>query len=147
MTSDRKGAPSTAGNRAELLPALKRELSKNGNLSKAMMTDVAGQTDLPLNEVYGVASFYAYLPVTPVGKNIIRVCRCLPCDMKDAQAVMASIKKEIGIAPGQTTADAKFSLEQVSCIGACDQAPAMIINDRLFGNLTPARIAEILKSY
>lgn len=147
MSSAIKGTPSAAGNRAELLPALKREQGKNGNISKAVMTGVAGQTGLPLNEIYGVASFYAYLPVKPVGENIIRVCSCLPCDMKDAQLVIGSIKKEIGIDPEQTTADGKFSFELAGCIGACDQAPAMMINDRLFGNLTPARIAEILKSY
>ena len=147
MSAAIKGTPSTTGNRAELLPALKQEQGKNGNLSKAVMAGVAGQTGLPLNEVYGVATFYAYLPVLPAGKNIIRVCGCLPCDMKDARGVIGSIKKELGIEPGQATADAKFSLEQVGCIGACDQAPAMMINERLYGNLTPARIAEILKSY
>ena len=147
MSAAGKGTPSSTANRAELLPALKQELGKSGNLSKTAMTSVAGKTGLPLNEIYGVSTFYAYLPVLPAGKNIIRVCGCLPCDMKDARGVIGSIKKELGIEPGQTTADAKFSLEQVGCIGACDQAPAMIINDRLFGNLTPARIAEILKSY
>jgi NADH:ubiquinone oxidoreductase subunit E len=147
MKSAIKGTASTAGNRAELLSLLKQEFSKNGNLSKTVMASLAGKTGLPLNEVYAVATFYAYLPVLPAGKNIIRVCGCLPCDMKDAQGVIGSIKKELGIAPGQATADAKFSLEQVGCIGACDQAPAMMINDRLYGNLTSARIAEILKSY
>jgi len=147
MSAAGKGTLSSTGNRAELLALLKQEFGKNGNLSKTVMTSLAGKTGLPLNEVYGVATFYAFLPVIPVGKNIIRVCGCLPCDLKDARGVIGSIKKELGIAPGQTTADAKFSLEQVSCIGACDQAPAMMINDRLFGNLTPARIAEILKSY
>jgi len=139
-------SPSTF-NRAELLALLKQELDKNGNLSKAVMTSLADKTGLPLNEIYGVSTFYAYLPVAAAGKNIIRVCGCLPCDIKDARGVVGSIKKELGIDPGQTTADVKFSLEQVGCIGACDQAPAMMINDTLYGNLTPARIAEILKSF
>ncbi len=138
---------SISNGRAELLPLLKRELSKNGCLSKEVMSGVAEQTGLPLNEVYGVATFYAYLPVSKTGKNVIRVCRSLPCDLKDAQAVIDSIQKELGIAPGEATADGKFSFELVSCIGACDQAPAMMVNDQLYGNLTPERIAEILKSY
>jgi NADP-reducing hydrogenase subunit HndA len=111
------------------------------------MNDIAGQLNLPLNEVYGVASFYAFLPVAPAGKYIIRVCRCLPCDLKDGQAIVNSLQQQLGIAPGQVTADGKFSLELVSCIGACDQAPAMLINDKLYGNLKPQGIAEILKSY
>ena len=111
------------------------------------MAGVAGQVDLPLNSVYGVASFYAYLPVAVAGKNVIKVCNCLPCEMKQASAVVDGIRREIGIGPGQTTPDGKFTLELVGCIGACDQAPAMLINDTLYGNLTAEGIAGILKSY
>ena len=136
-----------AGTRSQLLPALKTELGKNGHLSRQVMDGVAGRAGLPLNEVYGVASFYAFLPLAPAGKYVIRVCRCLPCDLKDGRAVIESIQQQLGIAPGQVTADGKFSLELVSCIGACDQAPAMLVNDRLYGNLKPEGIAEILKSY
>ena len=137
----------TGGGRSQLLPALKAEQGKNGHLSQQVMTGVAGRMGLPLNEVFGVATFYAFLPVSPTGKNIIRVCRCLPCHLKDAQAVIGSIEKELGIVPGETSRDGKFSFELVGCIGACNEAPAMMINDKLYGNLTPARIAEILKSY
>ncbi len=147
MSAATKGTPASTVNRVELLPSLKQELVNNSSLSKTVMTSLADKMGLPLNEIYSVSTFYSYLPVAAAGKNIIRVCGCLPCDLKDAQGVIASIKKELGIGPGQTTADAKFSLEQVGCIGACDQAPAMLINDTLYGNLTPARIAEILKSF
>ena len=145
MMSDKKAA--TTANRTELLPALKEQLSKNGNLSKEAMSDVAVKLGIPLNEVYAVATFYAYLPVKAVGKNIIRVCGCLPCELQDGKGVIAGIKKAIGIGPGQSTSDGKFTAEEAGCIGACDQAPAMMINDKLYGNLTPEKIAEILKSY
>ncbi len=138
---------SPGSDRAGLLPALKDTFSKSGSLDREAMSGLADQCRLPLNEVFGVATFYAFLPVSPAGKNIIRVCRCLPCHLKDAQAVIGSIKKELGIVPGETTRDGKFSFELVSCIGACDQAPAMMINDKLYGNLTPPGIAEILKSF
>jgi NADH:ubiquinone oxidoreductase subunit E len=147
MSAAAKGTPSSTADRAELLPTLKQELGKNGSLSRAVMTSVAEKTGLPLNEIYGVSTFYAYLPVAAAGKYIIRVCGCLPCDLKDAQGLIGSIKKELGIGPGQTTADGRFSLEQAGCIGACDQAPAMMVNDTLYGNLNPAGIAEILKSF
>jgi NADH:ubiquinone oxidoreductase subunit E len=135
------------GVRSQLLPALKAGQAQKGYLARQVMDDIAGQMKLPLNEVYGVASFYAFLPVAPAGKYIIRVCRCLPCDLKDGQAIVKSLQQQLGIAPGQVTPDGKFSFELVSCIGACDQAPAMLINDKLYGNLKAEGIAEILKSY
>ena len=146
MVASNKEALS-ANSRSGLLPALKDAVSKSGSLNRAAMSALAVQCRLPLNEVFGVATFYAFLPISPAGKNIIRVCRCLPCHLKDAQAVIGSIKKELGIAPGETSRDGKFSFELVSCIGACDQAPAMMINDKVYGNLTPPGIAEILKSF
>ena len=130
-----------------LLPQLKSQVKQKDYLSKEVLAGVAGQAGIPLNSVYGVASFYAYLPVAPVGKNVIKVCSCLPCEMKQSSAVVEGIGKELGIGPGQTTPDGKFTLEIVGCIGACDQAPAMMVNDKLYGDLTAEGIAGILKSY
>jgi len=145
--SDKKDTTTGGQSGAGLLPKLKSEVEQKGYLSRETLDGVAGQAGLPLNSVYGVASFYTYLPVSVVGKNVIKVCNCLPCEMKQASAVVEGIRREIGIGPGQTTPDGKFTLELVGCIGACDQAPAMLINDRLYGNLTAEGIAGILKSY
>jgi len=133
--------------RTALLPELKEALGENGHLSKAVMLEIAGRHGLPLNEVYAVSSFYAYLPVEPAGKNVIRVCEALPCDLKDAGMIMGCFEELLGIKPGETTADGKFSLEAAGCIGACDEAPAMMINDKLYGRLTKDRIAAILNTY
>ncbi len=132
---------------AELLPLLKGEVDKNGFISKDAMSGIAEQTGLHLNEVYGVASFYSYLPVSKTGKNVIKICGCLPCRLKGAQAIIDRVQEELEIEPGGVTADGRFSLKLVSCLGACDQAPAMMINDQLYGNLTPNIIPEILTSY
>jgi NADH:ubiquinone oxidoreductase subunit E len=145
--SDKKQATPGDGSGAGLLPKLKSEIEQKDYLSRETLAGVAGQAGLPLNSVYAVASFYTYLPVSPVGKNVIKVCNCLPCEMKQASGVAEGIRREIGIGPGQTTPDGKFTLEMVSCIGACDQAPAMMINDKLYGNLTAEGLAGILKSY
>jgi NADH:ubiquinone oxidoreductase subunit E len=145
--SDKKKTTTGGESGAGLLPGLKSEVEQKNYLSRETMAAVAGQAGIPLNSVYGVASFYAYLPVSPVGKNVIKVCNCLPCEMKDVPAVVDGIRREIAIGPGQTTPDGKFTLELVSCIGACDQAPAMMINDKLYGDLTAEKIAGILKSY
>jgi NADH:ubiquinone oxidoreductase subunit E len=144
MTRETAAAESA---RAKLLPELKEALGKNSHLSKKVMMEIAGKDGLPLHEVYAVSSFYAYLPVAPAGKNVIRVCEALPCDLKDASAVVGCVKELLGIKPGETTADGKFSLEVAGCIGACDEAPAMMINDTLYGKLTKDKIAAILKTY
>ena len=145
--SDKKqtnhGEESVAG----LLSKLKSQVEQKDYLSREAVAGIAAQAGLPLNSVYAVASFYAYLPVSRVGKNVIRVCNCLPCEMKQSSGVVEGIKREIGIGPGQTTPDGKFTLKMVGCIGACDQAPAMMINDKLYGDLTAEGIAGILKSY
>ncbi len=138
---------SNISRRSQLLPDLKIEQGKKGHLERQAMVEAAGKAGVTLNEAYGVATFYTFLPVVPGGKYIIRVCRCLPCELKDGQAIITSIENKLGVAQGQVTTDGKFSFEMVSCIGACDQAPAMLINDKLYGNLTPERIAEILGSY
>ena len=87
-------------------------------------------------EVYGVASFYSFLPVKPLGENIIKVCQTIVCDMKGKDEILATIKNKLSISPGETTADGKFSLMVVNCIGQCDNAPAILINDKPYVNLT-----------
>jgi NADH:ubiquinone oxidoreductase subunit E len=145
--SDKKQTTAGGESGAGLLPKLKAKVEQKDYLSKETLAGVAGQAGLPLNSVYGVASFYTYLPVSVVGKNVIKVCNCLPCEMKQSFGVVEGIRKELGIGPGQTTPNGKFTLEMVGCIGACDQAPAMMINDKLYGDLTAEGIAGILKSY
>jgi NADH:ubiquinone oxidoreductase subunit E len=144
MTKETNPAKKT---RAGLLPRLKEAAGGNTHLSKTVMTEIAGKEGLPLNEVYAVSSFYAYLPLKPAGKNIIRICEALPCDLKEANAVLGYLKEWLGIKPGETTADGKFSLELAGCLGACDEAPAMMINDQMYGKLTKDKIVAILKTY
>jgi len=140
-------APRKGMGRAGLLRMLKKEAAARGCLSREGMEDVARKTGLSPSEVYGIASFYSFLPRESKAENRIRICRCVPCEMKGAQTIRETLEYELGIGPGETTADAKFGLEVVGCIGACDQAPAMLINDHLFGNLTREKISDILEQY
>jgi NADH:ubiquinone oxidoreductase subunit E/NAD-dependent dihydropyrimidine dehydrogenase PreA subunit/ferredoxin len=140
-------APSPAPGRKDVLPVLKRELLKNSCLSRQAMTHVAGETGLSMSEVFGVSSFFTFLPREPGGENRIKICRCVPCDIKGAKTIIGGIRNAIGIAPGETSGDRRFSLELVNCIGACDCAPAMMINNELYGNLTQEKVAKILKSF
>lgn len=133
--------------RSDALPLLKKELKECGALSREAMERVARKTTLSLGETFGVASFYSFLPREGNGTNRIRICQCVPCALKDGETIAETLKNELGIGPGEMTPDGKFSIEMVSCIGACDQAPAMLINDRLFADLKPDMISDILNDY
>jgi len=131
----------------QMLQLLQEAQVRDGYISKEAMAVVAETLSVSKSDVYGVATFYSFLSVKPQGRNIIRVCQSLPCHVKDGQAVIDSIAKELGVKPGQTTPDKKFTFTLTNCIGACDQAPAMLINEDVHGNLTPAKISQILKTY
>jgi NADH:ubiquinone oxidoreductase subunit E len=133
--------------RDQLLPILQAEHERSGYISEQFIEQTALSLDLSISDVYGVATFYHLLSVEPLGRNVIRVCKCVPCYLKSSQLVVETIQKELGISPGETTPDGKFSLQLTNCIGACDQAPAMLLNHDLYGCLTPARIVKILQAY
>ena len=130
-----------------LIAKLKEAQHKLGYVPEKTMAELAESLDIPVNDVYGVASFYSFISTKPLGRNIIRVCKSLPCYLEHCQTIIESVEKEIGIKPGETTPDGKFSLELTNCIGLCDQAPAMMINDDAHGDLTPEKIKAILKAY
>ncbi len=129
----------------DLLELLLVEQEKSGFISKSFIQQIAQSKGLPVGEVYGVVTFYHFLSIKPLGKNVIRLCKSLPCYLKSSQLVVEAIQAQLGIQPGETTPDGLFSLQLTNCIGACDQAPAMLLNHELHGNLTPARIVEILE--
>ena len=135
------------GERGKLLVLLEAAQSKSAHISHDTITELAESLELSVGEVYGVASFYSFLSIKPQGRNIIRICKSLPCLLKNARVIIESIRKELGIKPGETTADGRFSFELTNCIGACDQAPAMMINNDVHGDLTPKKIAKILEGY
>lgn len=139
--------PRDDGTRKRLLNLLKTRQRTEGHLSEQAMEDAAKMADIPLSEVYGVASFYSFLSTKPLGKHVIRICKSLPCYLKNAPLIIESVAQTIGIRPGQTTTDGVFSFELTNCIGACDQSPAMLVNDVVYGNLTPGKITDVLNSY
>jgi NADH-quinone oxidoreductase subunit E len=131
----------------KLLVLLEAAQAKSAHISHDTVTELAESLDLSIGEVYGVASFYSFLSTKPKGRNIIRICKSLPCLLKSAQTIIDSVQKAIGIKPGETTPDGRFSFELTNCIGACDKAPAMMVNNDVHGDLTPKKIAKILQAY
>ena len=134
-------------NHANLIALLKRAQSKSGCVTEESIAELAQSLHIPISEVYGVATFYSFLSNKPLGRNIIRICKSLPCYLKNSQMIIKSVEDKIGIKPGETTPDGKFSFELTNCIGACDKAPAMLINNDVHVNLTPDKISEVLESY
>jgi NADH-quinone oxidoreductase subunit E len=130
-----------------LLLLLERTRDVFGYIPDHALAGLADQLGIPLVDVYAAATFYRGLPLKPMGKHVVKVCKSVPCYLKHNQPVIDAVERELGIAPGQTSQDGLFSLELVNCIGACDKAPAMMIDDDVFGDLTPGKVTEILAGY
>jgi len=94
--------------------------------------------------VHGVATFYTMFSLKPRGKYLVRVCQSPPCHLLGSSTISRELIKLLGIGFGATTADKRFTLEMASCLGVCGVAPAMMINDQVYGNLTAERIAEVI---
>ncbi len=130
-----------------LLPCLHIAQEKCGYLTEEVISFLAQKLGLPKVEVYSVVTFYSMFTLEEQGKFIIRVCVSLPCYLKGSREILETIKKELNIEVYQTTADGKFTIEPVSCLGLCDIAPAIMINEKVYGNLTPQKVKEIIQKY
>ncbi len=128
-----------------VLPLLDLAQRQNGGwLSKAAMDFVSQYLGMPLIKVYEVATFYTMFNLKPVGKNLLQVCTTTPCWLRGSDEVMAVCKKKLGIGLGETTADGKFTLMEVECLGACANAPMMQINDDFYEDLDAGSMTKIL---
>jgi NADH-quinone oxidoreductase subunit E len=130
-----------------LLQRLEEVQDGYGCISRQTMLELAEERHMTVSDIYGITTFYSFLSVKPQGAYIIRVCKSLPCFLKNYESIVQSIKKTIGISPGETTADGTYSLYLTNCIGACDKAPAMMVNNDIHDNLTPVKVAKILRQY
>jgi len=147
MNKIEKEAPFQGKEREKLLVLLKETQEKSGYVPEEFIAETAQSLNISISEVYGVTTFYSFLSTKLLGRNVIRICQSLPCYLKNSQMIIKSMEDKIGIRPGETTPDGKFSFELTNCIGACDGAPAMLINSDVHVNLTPRKISQILKSY
>jgi NADH-quinone oxidoreductase E subunit len=130
--------------RTALLPVLQALQKKYGYISDFAQQEVARLLDIHPVEVYSVISFYSFLSYKPQGKNIVRLCRTITCDMAGKEMVADAIERELGIKFGETTKDMKITLEYVNCLGMCDQGPAMLVNDKVYSHLKPEKAVQIL---
>lgn len=133
--------------RKSLLGMIKGEQETSGFVSEAAICEMAESLALSVSDVYGVATFYSFVSTSALGKHVIRICKSVPCHLQDAEMIIKAIEETLSISPGETTGDGRFTFELTNCIGACDQAPAMLVDDEVYGHLTPEKISEILRSY
>ena len=133
--------------RESLLPILQDVISEKNYLTDNMMVDVARELDISAADVFGTATFYSFLDTVPRGKYVIRVCKTISCSMKGKNDILSTIEDILKIKLGETTADRRFSLLETNCIGWCHKAPAMLINDMPYTELTSSRVSEILQKY
>ena len=132
---------------AALLPVLLavQDESPQKYVSEDAVNEIAEILGVSRSRVYSTASFYSEVSLKPRGKHIVRVCVNAPCENAGKEEILIAIEQELGVKLGETTSDGLFTLEGVSCLGACYMAPAVKINESLFGDLTPQRVSGLLQ--
>ena len=118
-----------------------------GYLPIEVQNKIAEGMSVPLEKIYGVATFYAQFSLTPKGDNIIQVCTGTACYVKGAQKVLDRVYEELGIGSGETTPDGKFTIQDTRCLGCCGLAPVMTVNEDVYGRVNAAQVPGILDKY
>lgn len=130
-----------------LMPVMQKAQDIYGYLPIEVQTMISERMGVPLEKIYGIATFYAQFTLSPKGKYRCSVCLGTACYVKGAQAIYDKLVELLGIKEGECTPDGKFSLEACRCVGACGLAPVMMINDDVYGRLTPDMLPDILAKY
>ncbi len=130
-----------------LMPIMQKAQEIYGYLPIEVQKIISEAADIPLEKIFGVATFYAQFTLQPKGEYRISVCLGTACYVKGSKQVLDKISEELGISEGGITADGKFSLDSCRCVGACGLAPVMMINDDVYGRLVPDDVAGILAKY
>ena len=133
--------------RENLLPILQEITQKKRYLPQESLLALAEEMDLSAAEIYGVASFYTLFDFKPQGKYIIRICKTITCYMKGKDEIVKAIEDRLKIKLGGTTQDMKFSFLPVNCIGWCHMGPAMLINEKVYTELTPEKAVAAIDEY
>ena len=121
--------------------------AETGYLPKEVLEETSRGLDIPLSRVYSVATFFKAFSLKPRGRHLVNVCMGTACHVRGAVKVLEKIEQELGIKTGETTADLKFTLETVNCVGACALGPMVIIGEDYHGEMTADAIGSVLKGY
>ena len=135
------------GTHGSVMPILQKAQDIYGYLPIEVQTMIAEKMDVPLEEIYGVSTFYSLFALTPKGKYNVSVCMGTACYVKGAADVLGKICEVLGIQPEECTQDGKFSITECRCIGACGLAPVMTVNDDVYGRVSVSEVEDILSKY
>ncbi len=131
--------------RENLIPILQGVQRKEGFISEDALIRISEYLELSPNDVYGVATFYAQFRFLPPGKCQIKVCQGTACHVRGGKNILDAVVKKLGIKPGETTEDLEYSLERVACFGSCALAPVVVIDDKVYGRMSPKKTEELIK--
>ena len=132
------------GKKGVVIPVLQRAQNAYGYLPREVLAAISEKTGIPLSQLMGVATFYAQFRLTRQGQNLIRVCDGTACHVRGAPKSVEAIENALNIKAGGTSADYKFSMEIVYCLGSCGLAPVAVINDKVYGQIEPKKIVDQL---
>jgi NADH-quinone oxidoreductase subunit E len=132
------------GTRNELIPILQDVQDSIGYLPTEAMSGIARFLNMPESTVYGVVTFYAQFYLERQGDHTVKICRGTACHVKGSKELMDSLCAKLDVEPGGTTKDYKFTLERVACFGSCALAPVMVVDDKVYGSVTPKKAEEII---
>ena len=131
----------------ELINVLHKCQEHFGYLPAEVQEVISNELVVPVAKIYGVVTFYSFFTMTPKGKHPVSICMGTACYVRGAEKVLEEFKKELGLQVGQTSADGKFSLSSLRCVGACGLAPVVMVGDKTYGRVAPDDVRNILKEY
>ena len=116
-------------------------------IPKEAILSISARLQIPVSQVYRVASFYQAMSLTPRGRHVVSVCLGTACHVRGGPRIMDKVEESLGIKAGETTQDMKFTVERVNCLGCCALGPVVVVDRDYHGKLTPAKVKEVLESY
>ena len=140
------GFESYSRQRQSLIPILQKVQETLGYLPEEAISEIAHFLGLSESEIYGVASFYAQFRFERQGEHVVKVCQGTACHVRGGRRILQAVEHKLGIQPGGTTEDYKFSLERVACFGSCALAPVMVVDKTVYGRMTPEKAKKEIAS-
>ncbi|MBC7252343.1 MAG: NADH-quinone oxidoreductase subunit NuoE [Actinobacteria bacterium] len=143
-TPEMKAVEKYEGKRSCLIQILHEIQKEYRYLPEPALRYVSEAIDVPLTDIYGVATFFKAFSLEPKGKHTVTCCMGTACHVRNSAGVLDELKRTLGIEPGETTEDMLFSLETVNCLGACALGPVVVIDDKYYGEVTPVKVKKII---
>jgi NADH:ubiquinone oxidoreductase subunit E len=133
--------------KSELIPILQDINLAFGYISDNAINEISKLMNIPTSHIYSVATFYRMLSTEPRGRHVIQFCESAPCHVAGGRLVWQKLQQELGLEKGETSGDDKWTLLTTSCLGLCGVGPVLVIDNDIYGNVTPEQVPDILRNY